>query len=168
MTRRPATVPTKPTDKKAPRLREPLEYTETPNTLHALDLGLLAGIATAIAYGVCDEGLGLSWGLVAVGFIGGIFIGGAVTRGAWANHPHPTVHRLQLMSALIGVGAWIAGLFIAYVISQALIPQASTPFLERVSFAGFSDYFAGLFDYVRLIHAASVAAIAFMAWRGAR
>jgi hypothetical protein len=168
VTRRPATVPTRPTDKKAPRLREPLEYRDKPKTLHALDLGLLAGIFTAIVYGVCDEGLGLSWGLVAVGFIGGIVIGGAVTRGAWANHPHPTLRRLQLMAAMIGVGAWIVGLFVTYLISQALIPQASTPLLERVSFGGFSDYFAGLFDYVRWIHAASVAAMAFMAWRGAR
>lgn len=143
-------------------------FREQPNTLYALGLGLLAGLVTAIAYGFCDEGLGLTWGLAAVGFIGGVFIGAAVARGAWANHPHPNIRQLQLMAALIGVGAWIVGLLLAYVISQVLIPQASTPVLERLSLGGFVDYFAGLFDFVHVIHAVSVAAMALMAWRGAR
>lgn len=136
--------------------------------MHAFDLGLLAGIGFAIVYGIASEPVQLSFGLVAVGFIGGLVIGGAVSRGAWAGKPHVTVRRLQVMAALIAVGGGIAGLFVAYVMTQLLFPQATTPLLERISFDGFNDYFGGLFENVRLAHAAALAAAVFMAWRGAR
>jgi hypothetical protein len=141
---------------------------DQPNALRGYDLGLLAGLGFALAYGLSAEVIGLTWGLAAVGFIGGIVIGGAVTRGAWAGRRHITIRRLQLTAALVGVGSWMGGLFFAYVLSQALIPQASTGLLERLSFGGFADYFSGLFEFLRLVHAAALAAVAFMAWRGAR
>jgi len=141
---------------------------DRPNVWHGFDLGLLAGLGFALVYGVCAEVLSLTWGLAAVGFLGGIVVGGAVTQGAWAGRKHITVHRLQLAAALTGVGAWIVGLFVAYAISQALIPQPSTGLLERLSFGGFSDYFTGQFEFMRVVHAAALAAAAFMAWRGAR
>lgn len=136
--------------------------------MRGYDLGLLAGLGFAVAYGVSAEVFGLTWGLAAVGFIGGIAIGGAVTRGAWSGRPHITIRRLQLTAAIIGIGAWIVGMFLAYVLSQSLIPQATTSLLERLSFGGFSEYVSGLFDFLRLVHAAALAAVAFMAWRGAR
>jgi hypothetical protein len=144
------------------------QLVEKPNLLHGVDLGLLAGLGFAIIYGVASEPIRLSFGLVAIGLIGGVFVGGAVTRGAWAGKPHVTIRRLQLMAALIAIGGWFVGLFIAYVMTQLLFPQATTPLLERISFGGLNDYFVGLFDSVRFAHAASVAAAAFMAWRGAR
>lgn len=144
------------------------DFTEQPRTLRGLDLGLLAGIAVAAVYGFAADPVGLSWGLVAVGFIGGIVIGAAVSRGAWANRPHPRRRGLQLTAGLIAIGAWIVGLFVAYVMSQAFYPQATTNLVERISLGGFSDYFSGLFDALRFVHAAGVAAMAFMAWRGAR
>ncbi len=144
------------------------DFAEQPRALHGLDLGLLAGLALAAIYGFLADPIGLSWGLIAVGFIGGIVIGGAVSRGAWANRPHPRRRGLQLMAALIAIGTWIVGLFVAYLMSQALFPQATTSLLERISLGGFSDYFSGLFDTLRLAHAGGVAAMAFMAWRGAR
>lgn len=145
---------------------EPLA--ETPSTLHGFDLGLLAGVGFALVYGLASEPVRLSFGLVAVGLIGGVLVGGAVTRGAWAGKAHVTIRRLQLMAALIAVGGWVIGLFVAYLMTQLLFPDATTPLLERISLAGFNDYFVGLFDSVRFAHAASVAAAAFMAWRGAR
>lgn len=141
---------------------------DQPNILHGFDIGLLAGIGFAIAYGLLAYPVGLTFGLIAIGFLGGIVIGGAVTRGAWAGRPHVTVRRLQVTAALIGIGAWMVGLFLSYVMSQALIPQASTGLLERLSFAGFSDYFAALDELLRFSHAGALAAVAFMAWRGAR
>jgi hypothetical protein len=141
---------------------------DKPNILHGFDLGLLAGLGFALVYGVSAEVLGLTWGLAAVGFIGGIVIGGAVTRGAWGRRPHVTVRRLQVTAMLISIGSWLLGLFAAYVFSQALLPQASTGLLERLTFSGFAAYFSGLFDFLRVAHAAALAAVAFMAWRGGR
>lgn len=139
-----------------------------PHAVRGFDYGLLAGIGVAFAYGLAAELLGLTWGLVAVGFIGGLVIGGAVTRGAWGKRKHIAVRRLQLTAAGIAIGSWMLGVFVAYVVSQAIFPQATTPLIDRLSFGGFSAYFAGLFDSIRFIHAASLAALAFMAWRGAR
>jgi hypothetical protein len=139
-----------------------------PRGLRSYDLGLLAGLGVAAVYGISAELLGLSWGLLAVAFGGGFVIGAAVSRGAWQGRPHITVRRLQVMAAAIGIGAWIVGVFIAYVVAQALLPQASTPLLERLSFERFSAYFVGLDESIRFIHSASVSAMAFMAWRGAR
>lgn len=141
---------------------------DKPNLLQGYDLGLLAGLVFALGYGAAAEVIGLTWGLAPVGFIGGIVIGGAVTRGAWKGRVHVTLRRLQLTAALIGVGAWIVGLVTSYVISQLLIPQASTGLLDRLSFGGLSDYFGGLAEGLRLAHAAALAAAPFMAWRGAR
>ena len=141
---------------------------DRPNPLHGYDLGLIAGLGFTVVYGLSAELLGLTWGLAAVGFIGGIVIGGAVTRGAWGNRRHITIRRLQVTAALIGAGSWIVGLFFAYALSQAFLPQASTGLLERISFGGFSDYFGGLFDFLRIAHAAALAAVIFMGWRGGR
>ena len=151
-----------------PALADGQLLADKPNSLHGYDLGLLAGLGFALVYGLSAEVIGLTWGLAAVGFVGGIVIGGAITRGAWVGRKHVTRRRLQLIAALIGIGSWILGLGFAYVLSQALIPQASTGLLERLSFAGFSDYFGGLFEFLRVVHAAALAAVAFMAWRGAR
>ena len=139
-----------------------------PRAMRGFDYGLLAGLAVALGYGLAAELLGLTWGLVAVGFIGGVVIGGAVTRGAWGRRKHITVRRLQIAAAGIAVGSWMLGVFVAYVVSQAVFPQATTSLTDRLSFAGFSEYFSGLFEQIRFIHAASLAALAFMAWRGAR
>ena len=139
-----------------------------PRWLHAFDYGLLSGLTVAAAYGLAAELFGLTWGLLAVGFGGGLLIGAAITRGAWGRRRHVTVRRLQVLAAAIGVGSGVVGIFVAYVVSQALFPQATTPLADRVSLAGFTEYFAGLFDTIRVIHAASLAAMAFMAWRGAR
>lgn len=143
-------------------------FADQPRALRAFDHALLAGIAIAITYGIATDPIGLTWGLLAVGFVGGIVIGGAVSRGAWAGLAHPTVRRLQALASVIAIGAWIVGLFIAYVSSQALYQQAATSLFERLSLGGFSDYFAGLFDQLRLVHAAALTTMAFMAWRGAR
>jgi hypothetical protein len=146
---------------------QPALQTE-PRIVRGFDFGILAGVAVAIVYGLLADPIGLTWGLLAVGVVGGIVIGGVVSKGAWDGQPHVTLRRLQVMAGLIAIAAWIVGLFVAYVGSQAFYQQAVTPLLERISFGGFSDYFAGLFDAIRFIHAAAVAAMAFMAWRGAR
>lgn len=149
-------------------MKEPPVLQTQPRTLRGFDFGILGAIAVAAVYGFLADPIGLTWGLAAVGFIGGIVIGGAVSKGAWNDRPHIIVRRLQIMAVLFAIAAWIVALFVAYVGSQAFYQQATTALLERLSFAGFSDYFAGLFDSIRFIHAAALAAMAFMAWRGAR
>jgi hypothetical protein len=137
-------------------------------TAYGLGLGLLGGLSFAIVYGLSAEVLGLQWGLLVVALVGGWFIGTAVAYGAWAEAEHLPVRALRIGAVLCGSLGWLLGLVVAYVVSQALIPQAATALLERLSLGGYLDYLDGMFDYVRLIHALAVALLAVMAWRAAR
>ncbi len=141
------------------------DFAAQPSWVHAFDLGVLAGAAFALVYGFTAEPVGLTFGLLAVGFIGGMGIGAAVKRGAWSGRGHPPGLRVQALAAAIAIGSWIVGVFAAYFFSQLFFPNATSPLLERLSIAGFSDYFVGLFDQIRLIHAASLAGVA--SWHGA-
>jgi hypothetical protein len=149
-------------------LDERPQLSTEPRRVSAYGLGLAAGLAVAVVYGLFAELLGLSWGLLAVGLFGGMGIGGAVSRGAWQGRAHVNVRRLQVIAGLIAVGAWMLGVVLAFVLSQALLPQTSTSLLERLSPARFTEYFLGLDESIRVVHAASLAAMALMAWRGAR
>ena len=140
---------------------------DRPAVFRALVLGLLAGVAIALVYGVLSEPFELTLGLIVVGIVGGWVIGAAVTAGGWAGRPHPVVRSMQVTAAAVAVVAWVVGLGIAYVVSQVLIPQASTALAERISVSGFLGYFVGL-DLVRFIHVIALALMAFVAWRGAR
>ena len=74
---------------------------------------------------------------------------------------------LQWFAVATSIVAWVAAVFLAFVISQALLPAASTPLSTRLTFDGFLDYFIGL-DVTRVVHVVALALMAFMAWRGAR
>ena len=142
--------------------------TDAPRLPRAYGLGALAGAATALAYAALAEGLGLTFGLLAVGFFGGMLIGSTVARGAWRDQDHQTVHSVQGGALAIALLAWACGVILAFVVSQALLPQAATPLLERLSLDNSVRYFFGLDGVIQLVHLASLAAMAVMAWRGAR
>lgn len=147
---------------------EASDFTERPRALHGFDLGLLASLAVAVVYGVSADLIGLTWGLITVGFIGGMFIGAATQRGAWGNRPHPPSRRAQLMASILAICSWLVGVSIAYLLSQVLYQQAGYDLLQRLSVDGLAEYFGGLYQAAGISHAAALAAMAFMAWRGAR
>jgi hypothetical protein len=157
-----------PTDPVSGMADQALPPADNPRALYGYVLGMLAGLVMAVAYAVAAEVLGLTFGLLAVGFFGGWAIGGAVSYGAWSGSLHVRVRALQWGAAVIAALAWLVGMFLAYVVSQALLPEAATPLLERVTFSGFATYVGGTFDFVRLIHLVSLVAAVLMAWRGAR
>lgn len=142
--------------------------TEPPHTGHGFGLGLLAGLAVALVYGLSAELVGLTFGLPVVGLVGGWVIGTAVAYGAWGERAHAPDRLVRTGATLLGLTAWLVGLIVAYIVSQALIPEATNALAERLSPGGFLDYLFGTFDFVRLLHIVSVALLAFMAWRAAR
>jgi hypothetical protein len=136
--------------------------------LRAFDHGLVAGVGAAAVFGLLTDPFGLTWGLLAVGFIGGMVIGAAVARGAWAGVKHFPNRRVQTLAAGIGVGSWVAAFFIAYLASQALIPQSSVGLLERLSAAGMAEYFLGQMDANSVGQVGGLLSLAYLAWRWAR
>ncbi|MGI8928344.1 MAG: hypothetical protein ACR2H0_02590, partial [Candidatus Limnocylindrales bacterium] len=97
-----------------------------------------------------------------------MFIGAATARGAWGRRPHPSSRRVQLMASVLAIGAWFFGIAVAYLLSQLLYQEAGTNLLERMTVDGLAEYFGGLYEAAGISHAGAVAAMAFMAWRGAR
>lgn len=121
----------------------------------------------AVVYGILSEPFGVFLGLLVVGVGGGWLIGNAIAYGTWIGKEHETIRALQYGAIGISVLTWIGALVLAYVISQILLPQASTPASARISIAGFFDYFGAL-DLTHFIHVIALVLMSFMAWRGAR
>ncbi|MEP7379010.1 MAG: hypothetical protein ABI725_05540 [Chloroflexota bacterium] len=140
---------------------------DSPRFAYGLGLGWLAAFAFALIYGLSAELIGLTFGLPVVALLGGWIIGTVVAYGAWGEGEHPLNRGLRIGAVALAVEGWALGLVLAYVISQALIPQASTALADRLSLGGFFDYLLGL-DLVRFIHLLSLAFVALMAWRAAR
>jgi uncharacterized YccA/Bax inhibitor family protein len=155
-----------PTDRS--EVAEPPLTTDPPRTAYGFFLGMLAGLAVAVAYGLAAELLGLTFSLPLVGLIGGWVIGTAVAYGAWGERSHLPSRSVRAGAAVVSVGGWVVGLVVAYVVSQALIPQATNALLERLAVGGFADYLFGTFDFVRVLHLVALALLAFVAWRSAR
>ncbi len=143
----------------------PIRRLDRGRALKAFDWGALAGIGVAVAYGLLWGLLELHFGLIAIGVMGGWLIGAAVTHGAWRGELHVPDRRLRVLAAALGASSWLGGAFIAYFISQALFPNPTTGLLERLSFAGFSDYLISLVD---LVHGIALLALVTFAWRSAR
>jgi hypothetical protein len=137
----------------------------TPRIVRAAAFGLAAAAPVALVYGILADPFGLSWGLIVVGLLGGSVIGMAVAYGAWGTTEHQAHKTLRWMAAAIAMLAWVAASVVAYVGSQIFYLGATTPLADRVSVAGFVDYFGGTLISPSLI---GLAAMAFMAWRGAR
>ena len=140
---------------------------DSPRLAYALGLGWLAAFAFAVIYGLSAELIGLTFGLPVVALLGGWVIGTVVAYAAWGEGEHPVNRGLRIGAAALAVEGWALGLILAYIVSQALIPQASTALADRLSVSGFLDYLLGL-DLVRFIHLISLAVVALMAWRAAR
>ena len=129
--------------------------------------GVLSALGTALVYAVLSEPLGFTLGLFVIAICGGWLIGNGISYGTWWGRQHETIKSLQRVALVLAILAWVGSLVLAFVISQVLLPQATTPLSERLTVGGFVDYFFGL-DVLPFIHVIDLALMAVMAWRGAR
>lgn len=129
--------------------------------------GVLATVGVLFAYGLLTEPLELTLGLFVVAVVGGWLIGHAVSYGAWGNAEHEPYRPLQWVALVLVAIAWVGGLVVAFVISQALVPDSSVALADKLTPAAFFDWLLGQ-EFVPIVHVISLALMAFMAWRGAR
>ena len=127
--------------------------------------GIAAAAVVGLVYGLLADPVGLSWGLIAVGFVAGLTMGAAVARGAWAGRFHLIVPRVRWLAALLAVVAWLWAALVAYVGSQLFYQQATTPLTERISVTGFVEYLNGFVFGPSIV---GLVVMAFMAWRSAK
>jgi hypothetical protein len=127
--------------------------------------GVLVAQGAALAYGILADPVGLSWGLIAAGIVGGWLVARAVKSGAWSGRFHLIVPRVRWLAALIAVVAWIEAVLVGYVGSQIFYQGPQTPLLERLSLNGFLEYLNSSVFSPSIL---ALAAMAFVAWRSAR
>ena len=137
----------------------------SPDIARAAVFGVAAAAATGLVYGVFADPVGLSWGLIVVGLLGGWVIGTAVANGAFSGRFHLLVPRVRWLAVLIALIAWVWAAIVGYVASQLFYQQATTPLGERLSVAGFMEY---LNSFVFGPSILGLLAMAFVAWRTAR
>lgn len=126
--------------------------------------GGLGALGVSLLYGVLTYPIDLRWGLIAIGVLGGWIIGSAARKGAGQTEPHLASARLRPLAALLGVASWLGAIAVAYLFSQALFPDATTPLLERLSVGGLGEFLWGTFD---LWHGLAIGALALFGWRSA-
>jgi hypothetical protein len=131
----------------------------------AAAFGVAAAQAVALVYSILADPVGLSWGLIVVGFVGGWVIGAAAVYGAWQGRFHLIVPQVRWLAALIALVAWIEAAIVSYVGSQLLYQAAATPLFERLSVTGMLEYLNSAVFSPSIL---GLAAMAFMAWRSAR
>jgi hypothetical protein len=90
-----------------------------------------------------------------------------VAYGGWGEFEHLPHRGLRVGAVSLPVEGWLLGLILSYILSQAFIPQASTPLTDRLSVGGFFDYFLSL-DFARFLHLLALPLATLMAWRAAR
>lgn len=146
---------------------ELVDPTDSPRFALGFGLGWLAAAAFAVVYALSAELVGLTFGLPIVALLGGWLIGTAVAYGSWGEIEHLPHQGLRVGAVSLAVEGWLLGLILSYILSQVLIPQASTPLSDRLSVGGFFDYFLGL-DYARFLHLLALPLAALMAWRAAK
>ena len=115
--------------------------------------GLLVGGGTAILLGIVHAVLSNAFGQLAVPILGGWLVGWAVRRGAWRGRLHRPSAAPVALAAGLGVATWAAGLLLAWLLSQAILPGSARSFPDRLAATPFLDWLApqlSLMDAVRL------------------
>jgi hypothetical protein len=121
-----------------------------------LALGSTAALATGAAWAALSAILDLHLGLLVVAAFGGWLIGSAVK---------PIGRRAHRWAVGLAALAALLGLVGDFVLSQLLLPAASTPIGDRLTLGAFFDYLGGTFD---IIAALAIALLLLVAWRSAR
>ena len=57
------------------------------------------------------------------------------------------IARISGQRSCLSIVAWVGALILAFVISQALVPDSSVPLSDKLTVSGFFDYLFGL-DFV--------------------
>ena len=119
--------------------------------------GLVTALAVGAVLGVAVGVFDLALGLIVLAAVGGYAIGFATRRAGWgpaaedlaaADDQRPP-RRTQLadqgvpvVAAVSGAVAWVAGVFIEYVVGLAALPASGVSLPERMAAAPFGDYLA--------------------------
>jgi hypothetical protein len=141
------------------------------STPRGIGYGIFSGLGVALVYGLLAGLFELSGfsrlGLLVLGFASGWIIGNSIAYGTWRGREHAPQTWLRWLAVAISLLAWVGALFVAYFMSQALLPSASTPLGSRLSLDGFINWLSPT-DSTRFIDYIALALMAVMAWRGAR
>jgi hypothetical protein len=127
---------------------------ERPDLGRATLLGLAGALAYVVPAALLLAVLSITAGLVAIAVLGGWLIGAGVRTGAWHGLAHRPSKAPLALAAVLGAVAWLAGLVLAWLISQAMLPTSTRPYLDRLVATPFPDWIApqlAPLDYLVLV-----------------
>lgn len=124
------------------RTAAPPPIAERPDLGRATLLGLAGALAYVVPAALLLAVLSITAGLVAIAVLGGWLIGVGVRTGAWRGLAHRPSKAPLALAAAIGALAWLAGLVLAWLISQAMLPTSTRPYLDRLAATPFPDWVA--------------------------
>jgi hypothetical protein len=124
------------------RTATPPPIKERPDLGRATLLGLAGALGYIVPAALLLAVLSITAGLVAVAVLGGWLIGVGVRTGAWRGLAHRPSKAPLALAAALGAVAWLGGLVLAWLISQAMLPTSTRPYLDRLAALPFPDWIA--------------------------
>lgn len=124
------------------RTPAPPPIKERPDLGRATLLGLAGALAYVVPAALLLAVLSITAGLVAVAVLGGWLIGVGVRTGAWRGLAHRPSKAPLALAAVLGAVAWLGGLVLAWLLSQAMLPTSTRPYLDRLAATPFPDWIA--------------------------
>ena len=135
-----------------------------PNLGRGLAYGIAMALPFAAGWAIAAAVLYLGAGLVLVAAVAGWLIGTAVALGAEPGTIRRTRATVTLAVA-VSLATWLAALIGAYLLSLAILPGSTLPFVERLANAPFLEATAQQFLPLGPIE---LAVVAVSGWFGAR
>ena len=119
----------------------------------------------ALVLGTLRAILDLGPGLLVVAAVGAWLLGETAARAAWGPDLHESDASVPRLAAMLGVGVWLAGSFVDYLVSLAILPASTRTLAERLSDQPFLTWLA---PQLSLLDAVEIAVLMVVAWRSAR
>jgi hypothetical protein len=133
--------------------------------LRAALFGAPAALLTAVLAAAFNAGLNLLVGVAVVAALGGWLIGRAVRLGAWSGRAHVSSPLPLVLAVLLALAAWLAGEFLAYLLSLAALPDSVRTFPERIANLPFLDWLSPQFGPLEIV---SLFLLGGLAWFSSR
>jgi hypothetical protein len=98
----------------------------------AMAMALVAALAAAMAWAVLRSIFDVTIGSLVVAALGGWGIGASLRRAG----------AMPLLAGVLGLGAWVAGLLLAWLVAMAVLPASSRALVDRLAATPFLDWLA--------------------------
>jgi hypothetical protein len=102
------------------------------STARAVAVAVAAALMAAMAWAVLRSVFDVTIGSLVVATLGGWGIGASLRRAGASS----------LLAVLLGAGAWVVGLLLAWLVAMVVLPGSTRPLVDRLAGTPFLDWLA--------------------------